>query len=51
MTEIREMRQITSGKFPPHRHGGKHRAIAFAITAGIAHRHVAAGFGGGFVFF
>jgi len=50
VTEIGQMRQIASGKFAPHGHGGKDGAIAFAIAAGIAHRHVAAGFRGGFVF-
>jgi hypothetical protein len=50
MAEIRQMRQIAGRKFPPHRHGGEDRAIAFAITAGIAYRHVAAGFGGSLVF-
>jgi hypothetical protein len=39
MAEIGEIIEVTVRKRAPHFHGRKHRAQAFAVTAGIADRH------------
>ena len=40
MAEIGQVRQVARGEIPPHRHGGEDRAVAFAVAAGIADRHL-----------
>jgi hypothetical protein len=50
MAEVRQVREVAGREFPPHGHGGEHRAIALAIPAGIADFHLPPRFGGGFSF-